>query len=119
MSKSGNISRRQQLQGSEDSLGRQQGAEDAEWPSLTRAEGTRQPWLATSLEEGKLRKETRLRQGPSPDLPAKGKPKEIRVHGQPLISPATEGGEQWPMPRRQRTVAHAACASHKTYCSLT
>ena len=65
----GNINRRQQLQGSEDSLGHQQGAEDAEWPSLARVDGTRQPWLATSLGEGKLRTETRSRQGPSPDLP--------------------------------------------------
>ena len=64
----GNTNRRQQLLGSEDSLGHQQGAEDAEWPSLARVEGTRQPWLATSLEEGKLRTETRSRQGPSLDL---------------------------------------------------
>ena len=64
----GNISRRQQLQGPEDSLGRQQGAEEAEWPSLTRVEGTRQPWLATSLEEGKLQTETMLRQGPPSTL---------------------------------------------------
>ena len=64
----GNINRRQQLQGSEDSLGHQQGAEDAEWPSLAWVQGTRQPWLATSLEEGKLQTETRSWQGPSPDL---------------------------------------------------
>ena len=60
----GNTNRRQQLLGSEDSLGHQQGAEDVEWPSLARVEGTRQPWLATSLEEGKLQTETRSRQGP-------------------------------------------------------
>ena len=39
---------------SEDGVGRQQGAEDAIWPSLARLEETRQPWLATSLEERKL-----------------------------------------------------------------
>ena len=35
-----NTNRRQQLLGSEDSLGHQQGAENAEWPSLARVEGT-------------------------------------------------------------------------------
>ena len=35
----------------QDNLGQQQGAEDAEWPSLVRAEGTQQPSAATSLEE--------------------------------------------------------------------
>ena len=64
----GNTNRKQQLLGSEDSLGHQQGAEDAEWPYLARVEGTRQLWLATSLEEGKLQTETRSWQGPSPDL---------------------------------------------------
>ena len=64
-----NTNRRKQLQGSEDSLGRQQGAEDAGWPSLARVEGIRQPWMATFLEEGKLQTETKSRQGPSPDLP--------------------------------------------------
>ena len=68
--KPANINRRQQLQGSEDSLGRQQGAEDTEWPSLARVEGTLQPWLATSVEEEKLRTESRVRQRPSQDLPA-------------------------------------------------
>ena len=63
-----NTNRRQQLLGSEDSLGHQQGAEDAEWPSLARVEGTRQPWLATSLEEGKLQTENQVAAGASPDL---------------------------------------------------
>ena len=40
----GNTNRRQQLLGSEDSLGHQQGAEHAEWPSLARVETTQQPW---------------------------------------------------------------------------
>ena len=48
------VNRRQQLQDSEDSLGRRRGAEDAEWLSMARAEGTRQLWLATSLQERKL-----------------------------------------------------------------
>ena len=65
----GNTNRRQQLLGSEDNLGRRQGAEIAEWPSLARVEGTRQPWMAASLEEEKLQTETRSRQGPSTDLP--------------------------------------------------
>ena len=95
----GNTNRRQQLLGSEDSLGHQQGAEDAEWPSLARVEGTRQPWLATSLEEGKLQTETRSRQGPHQTCLREGNPKKNRVEGHPLMSPATEGGEQWPMRR--------------------
>ena len=56
------------MQGSEDSLGRQRGAVDAEWPSLARVEETQQLWMATSLEEGKLQTETRSPQGPSSDL---------------------------------------------------
>ena len=72
----GNTNRRQQLLGSEDSLGRQQGAEDAEWPSLARVKGTRQPWLATSLEEWKLQTETRSRQGLHQACLREGKPKE-------------------------------------------
>ena len=91
-------------------LRRQQDAEDAEWPSLTRAEWTQQPWLATSLEEGKLRTEIRLRQVPSLDLPAKGKPKE---------KPGSWASTDQPCHRRRRTVAHAACATHKTDCSCT
>ena len=91
--------RRQQLLGSEDSLGRQQGAEDAEWPSLARVEGTRQPWLATSLEEGKLQTETRSRQGLHQTCLREGKPKEKTGSRHPLMSPATDGGEQWPMRR--------------------
>ena len=72
----GNTNRRQKLQGSEDSLGHQQGAEDAEWPYLARVEGTRQPWLATSLEEGKLETETRSRQGLHQTCLREVKPKE-------------------------------------------
>ena len=106
----GNISRRQQLQGSEDSLGRQQGAEDAEWPSLTRVEGTRQPWLATSLEEEKLRSETRLQQGLHQSYLREGKPKEKSGS---MASPDE------PCHRRRRTVAHAAYATHKTESSRT
>ena len=59
----GNTNRRQQLLSSEDSLGRQQGVEDAEWPSLARIEGTRQPWLATSVEEGKLQNRKQVMAG--------------------------------------------------------
>ena len=96
----GNTNRRQRLLGSEDSLGHQQGAEDAEWPSLARVEGTRQPWLATSLEEGKLQTETRSRQGASPGLLEGRKThRKTGFKGHPLMSPATEGGEQWPMRR--------------------
>ena len=72
----GNTNRRQQLVGSEDSLGHQQGAEDAEWSYLAGVEGTRQPWLANSLEEGKLQTETRLRQGLHQTCLREGKPKE-------------------------------------------
>ena len=106
----GNTNRRQQLLGSEDSLGHQQGAEDAEWPSLARVEGTRQPWLATSLEEGKLQTETRSRQGPHQTCLREGKPKE---------KPGLRASPHEPCHRRRRTVAHAVCATHKTDCSRT
>ena len=106
---SGNISRRQQLQGSEDSLGRQQNAEDAEWPSLTRAEGTRQPWLATSLEGAKLRTEIRLRQGPSLDLPAKRKTQR---------NPGSWAAPDQPCHRRRRTVAHATKVENSGPCGV-
>ena len=72
----GNTNRRQQLLGSEDSFGHQQGADDAEWPSVVRVEWTRQPLMATSLEEGKLQTETRLRQGLHQTCLREGKPKE-------------------------------------------
>ena len=88
----GNTNRRQQLLGSEDSLGHQQGAEDAEWPSLARVEGTRQPWLATSLEEGKLQIETRSRQGLHQTCLREGKPKE------------KPGLKQWPA----KPIVHAS-----------
>ena len=106
----GNTNRRQQLLGSEDSLGHQQGAEDAEWSSLARVEGTRQPWLATSLEEGKLQTETRSRQGPHQTCLREGKPKE---------KPGLRASPHEPCHQRRRTAAHAACATHKTDCSRT
>ena len=106
----GNTNRRQQLLGSEDSLGHQQGAEDAEWPSLARVEGTRKPWLATSLEEGKLQTETRSREGLHQTCLREGKPKE---------KPGLRASPHEPCHRRRRTVAHAACATHKTECSRT
>ena len=106
----GNTNRRQQLLGSEDSLGHQQGAEDAGWPSLARVEGTRQPWLATSLEEGKLQTETRSRQGSHQTCLREGKPKE---------KPGLRASPHEPCHRRWRTVAHAAYATHKTDCSRT
>ena len=106
----GNTNRRQQLQGSGDSLECQQGAEDAEWPSLARVEGTRQPWMATSLEEGKLQTETRSWQGLHQTCLREGKPKE---------KPGLRASAHEPCHRRWRTVAHAACATHKTDCSRT
>ena len=104
----GNTNRRHQLQGSEDSIGCQQGAEDAEWPSLAQIEGTRQPWMATSLEEGQLQTETRLRQGLHQTCLREGKPKE---------KPGLRASPHEPCHRRQRTVARVACATHKTSCS--
>ena len=106
----GNTNRRQQLLGSEDSLGHQQGAEDAEWPSLARVEGTRQPWLATSLEEGKLQTKTRSRQGPH---------RTCLREGKPIEKPGLRVFPHEPCHRRRRTVAHVACATHKTDCSRT
>ena len=106
----GNTNRRQQLLGSEGNLGHQQGAEDAEWPSLARVEGTRQPWLATSLEEGKLQTETRSRQGLHQTCLREGKSKE---------KPSLRASPHEHCHRRRRTVAHAACATHKTDCSRT
>ena len=104
----GNTNRRQQLLGSEDSLGHQQGAEDAEWPSLTRVEGTRKPWLTTSLEEGTFQTETRSWEGPSPDvLEGRNPPKKTKNKNKTKTKTKTkqpefkgipsEGGEQWPM----------------------
>ena len=74
-----NTNRKQQLQGSEDSLGCQQGAEDAEWPSLAWVEGIQQPWMATSLEEGKLQTEARSWQGLHQTCLRERKPKKNRV----------------------------------------
>ena len=72
----GNINRRQQLQGSEDSSGHQQGVEDAEWPSLTRVEGTRQPWLATSLETENFKQKPGHDRGLHQTCLREGNPKE-------------------------------------------
>ena len=91
----GNTNRRQQLLGSEESLGHQQGAEDVEWPSLARVEGTRQPWLVTSKEEGRLQTETRSQQGLHQTCLREGKPKEkLGLKGIPswALPPKVENG---------------------------
>ena len=67
----GNTNRRQQLLGSEDSLGHQQGAEDAEWPSLARVEGTRGDSTTLAGHLSRRRKTSNRNQvaaGVSPDL---------------------------------------------------
>ena len=66
--------------------------------------------MATSLEEGNLQTETRSRQGPHQTCLREGKPKE---------KPGLRASPHEPCHRRRRTVAHAACATHKTDCSRT
>ena len=96
----GNTNRRQQLLGSEDSLGHQQGAEDAESTTLAGHLSRRR----------KTSNRNQVAAGASPDLLEGRKPKE---------KPGLRASPHEPCHRRRRTVAHAACATRKTDCSHT
>ena len=98
LSTSHNTNRRQKLLGSEDSLGCQQGAEDAEWPSLARGRGDSTTLAGHLSRRRKTSNRNQVAAGASPDLPEGRKTqRKTRFKGHPLMSPATEGGEQWPM----------------------
>ena len=74
-------------------------------PSLARVEGTRQPWLATSLEEGKIEQQPGCGRGLHQTCLREGKPKQ---------KPGSRASPHEPCHRRRRTVA-----TNRTDCSRT